>query len=102
MAPQGAGNCQRVNFVLVPPTPFITRSVVFSMVNGAERNGEFVAYFEGKPLWLRITDVVRMRWRAPTNETRLTGYELEMLFRTMALGFPKLKCALVDSVLRDG
>jgi hypothetical protein len=32
--------------------------VIFGVMNSTERNGEFVAYFQGKPSRLRITNVM--------------------------------------------
>ena len=37
-----------INLVALPPNPFIAGGMIFAVMNGAERNSELVAYFQGK------------------------------------------------------
>ena len=56
-SPQALCNGERINLVLLPPQSLIAGCVVLLMVNGAERNREFVAHFEAS-LWIGETDLM--------------------------------------------
>ena len=46
LLPQIISNNERIDFALLPPPSLITGRVIFAVVDGAERHGEFVADFE--------------------------------------------------------
>ena len=47
-SPQACGHRERVKFVLLPPQPFIAGCVVLLMVDGAQRDREFITDLEPK------------------------------------------------------
>ena len=69
--PQAASYRERLDIVLLPPLPLVSGGVIFGMVDRTQRNRELVAHLECQPLRLSETDVMRVRWRPPTDETRL-------------------------------
>ena len=58
--PQFLRHHERIDFALLPPSPLITGRVIFAVVDGAERHGEFIAHFERKPSRLRIANMMGM------------------------------------------
>jgi hypothetical protein len=46
-APERGRNGKRIDFAGMPPPPFVTGGVILTMVDGAERYGEFIAHLEG-------------------------------------------------------
>ena len=61
-APQVRGHSKWINLMLLPPQPLIASGVVLLMVNGAERNREFVADLEPKTPGLCEADVMGVAW----------------------------------------
>ena len=66
------------------------------MVDGAERDREFVADFEPKAPGLGEADVMGVAWRSPANETRLPCHEAQMLLSADPLRFADGEHTLVD------
>src|SRR6476659_9525308 len=95
-APQAFGHRERINFMFLPPQPLIAGGMVLLMVDGAERDCEFVADLEPKALGLGKSDVMRMARRSPTNKTGLLGHKAQMLLGSDPLWFADGKNALVD------
>ncbi len=75
LPPQFGSDSQRINLSLLPPSPLITSSMIFTVVDGAQRYGEFIADFERDPLGLRVADVMRVSWGTATNQAWLAGYK---------------------------
>ena len=78
-SPQARGDSEWINLVFLPPQPLIAGCVVLLMVNGAERDREFVADLEPKAPRLGEADVMGVARRSPANETRLLGDVAQML-----------------------
>ena len=66
------------------------------MMDGAKRNGEFIAHFQAEPSGLRVAHVVRMRGIAPAYEARLTRDEAQMLLAANSFRLTERQNALVD------
>ena len=66
------------------------------MVDGAERNREFVADLKAEPSRLRVAHMVRVRGRASADEARLAGDKAQMLFAANSLRFAERQNTLVD------
>ena len=77
--PQFLGDCERVDLTLLPPPPLIARCVIFAVVDGAERHGEFVAHFECKPSRLRVADMMGVRWGTAANDAWLRRDKAKVL-----------------------
>ena len=72
-SPQAFGHIERINLVFLPPLPLITCRMVFTMVNGAKRHGEFVTDLQRKPPRLRIANVMGVGWGAAADQAGLLG-----------------------------
>ena len=95
-APKAYGHCKRINFVLLPPQPFIAGCVVLLMVNGAQRYREFVTDLEPKAPGLCEADVMGVARRSPTNEAGLLGHKAQMLLASDSFWLADGEHALVD------
>jgi hypothetical protein len=96
LQPEGSGDFERIDIVLLPPLSFVTSRVDVVVVNGTERDCELVAHLQAESSRLRVADVVRMRGRASADETRLTCDKAQMLLGADALGLADGENALVD------
>ena len=67
-------------FALVPPAPLIAGRMIFAVVDGAERHGEFVAHFERKPSRLRVANMMGMGRGAAADDAWLLGDKAKVLF----------------------
>ena len=76
--PQFLRHDERVDLTLLPPPSLIARCVIFAVVDGAERHGEFVAHFECNPSRLRVADVMRLGWGSSADDTWLLGDEAKV------------------------
>ena len=56
----------------LPPFPLIACGMILVVMDGAERDREFVADFEREASWLCVADVMCMRRGAPANQAALT------------------------------
>ena len=79
MLPQRAGDLQGVDLMLLPPLPFIACRVILAVVDGAQGDREFVAYFEAQASRLRIADVMGVRGRSAADKAGLARDEPQML-----------------------
>jgi hypothetical protein len=70
---------RRINARLVPPGYFVTTAVDLAMMTPAQRHGELIAYLPPERTVLSEAQMVRIAWRAATDETRLLGDEADML-----------------------
>ena len=95
-SPQACGHRERVNFVLLPPQPFIAGCVVLLMVNGAERDREFITDLEPKASRLCEADVMGVARRSPANEAGLLGHVAQMLLGSDSFWLADGEHALVD------
>ena len=77
--PQLLRHNKRVDLTLLPPPSLIARCVIFAVVDGAERDGKFVAHFECNPSRLRVADMMGVRWRATADDAWLLGDEAKVL-----------------------
>ena len=82
--------------MFLPPQLLLASGMVLLMVNGAERYREFVADLEPKAPRLGEADVMGVARRPPANETRVLGYEAQMLLGADPLWFANGEHALVD------
>ena len=73
LSPQFGSNCKRIYLALLPPPPLIAGCVIFAVMNGAERNSEFVAYFQGKSSRLGIANMMCLGRDATADDTWLLG-----------------------------
>ena len=80
MAPQRRRDCQWVNLALLPPTCLVACGMVLGVMNGAERNREFITHFEAQTSGLRVANMVSLRWRSATDKARLARNEPQMSF----------------------
>ena len=80
----------------MPPPPLIACRMIFAMVDGAERNGEFVADLQGKPLGLRKANVMGVGWGAAADQAGLLGDKAEVLLRADAFWLTKSEHTLID------
>ena len=71
--PQFLRHNERVDLTLLPPPSLIARCVIFAVVDGAERNREFVAHLECKPWRLRVADMMGVGWGAAADDAWLLG-----------------------------
>ena len=54
--------------------------MIFGVMNGAERHGEFVAHFECKSSRLRVADMMGMHWGTAADHAGLPGDKAKVLF----------------------
>jgi hypothetical protein len=47
--PERGRNSDRIDFAALPPPPLIACGMIFTVVDGAQRYGEFIAHFRAKP-----------------------------------------------------
>ena len=59
--------------MFLPPPPLIACRMIFAMVDGAERHGEFVTDLQSKPPRLRIANVMGVGWGAAADQAGLGG-----------------------------
>ena len=71
---------ERVDLTLLPPPSLIARCVIFAVVDGAERHGEFVAHFECNPSRLRVADMMGVGWGTAADDAWLLGDKAKVLF----------------------
>ena len=57
-SPQAGGHCEWIDFVFLPPRPLIAGRMVLLMVDGAERDREFIADLEPKAFGLGEAEVM--------------------------------------------
>ena len=58
LPPKCIGDLKRIEIALLPPLPFLARGVNAVVVNGAERNSEFIAHFHTEPARLRVAHMM--------------------------------------------
>jgi hypothetical protein len=75
LPPQFGSDSQRINLSLLPPSPFITSSMIFAVMDGAQGHGEFIAHFERDPLRLGVANVMRLRGGSAANQTWLACHK---------------------------
>ena len=61
----------RLNSHFLPPLLFITGAMKCAMMRGAEGNHPFITDLAAEGAWLGKAQVVRVAWRAATDETWL-------------------------------
>ena len=66
--PQCSRDCERIDVALLPPLPFLSGGVDVVVVDGAERNGKFVADFKAEPSRLSMPQVMCVGGRAAADE----------------------------------
>ena len=86
LAPQLGSNSERIDFAFLPPPPFIACRVIFAVVDGAQRHGEFVAHFERNTLRLRIANMMRMGWGAAADQAWLAATKRRCSFERTRFG----------------
>jgi hypothetical protein len=94
LSPRSFGYGQWVDFVLFPPSLFITGGMVFVVVNRAKWNREFIAHFQTEPSRLRESHMVCMGRCAAADEAGLFGNEAEVLPRPNGFGSPIVRTLL--------
>ena len=82
--------------MLLPPMPFIACGVILAVMDGAERNGELIAYLKAKPSWLRIADVVGVGGGSAANKARLASDKPQVCFGANSLRLSNCKYALIN------
>ena len=75
LLPQLLGNRQWIDLALLPPSPLVAGRVIFTVVDGAQGHGEFIAHFEGDSLRLSVANVMRMGGGAAADQAWLACYK---------------------------
>lgn len=60
--------------MLLPPSPLITRGMIFGVMDGTEWHCKFIADFKGYASLLCVADVMGMRRGAATDKARLASH----------------------------
>lgn len=69
-----------INSDLVPPCPFIARSVQGAVVDATERYCELIARFAADRARLCVAQMVRIRGLAAAHQAGLLGHKSDVLF----------------------
>ena len=96
LRPELLGNSKRIDLALLPPSSLIAGCVVFAVVDGAKRHGEFVADLQRQPSRLCKTNVMRMRRGAAADQAGLLGDKAQVLLRANALRLSNGEDTLID------
>ena len=75
LAPQLGSNRKGIDLAFLPPSPLIAGRVIFTVVDGAKRHGEFIAHFKSQTSRLCIADVMCMGRGSSADNAWLAGYE---------------------------
>jgi hypothetical protein len=84
LQPQRAGSEGRINASSFPPRGFIARAMDLAMMAAAQRHGELIADLAANRAVLREAQMMGICRPAPANQTRLFGYEPDVLLVTKA------------------
>src|SRR5262245_54233486 len=76
LVPEGFGDFQRIDSVLVPPHSFIAASVQLMVMHSAKRHGEAVAHLTSCRPALREFDMMGIRRRPAADKAGLTCHIL--------------------------
>ena len=80
----------------LPPFPLITSGMILVVMDGAQRDREFVTDLESQASGLCVADVMCMRWGAPTNQTALAPNIAQVILRALAFRFANKQLGLVN------
>jgi hypothetical protein len=94
--PKACCNGERIDLLVLPPSAFIPASVEVTMVQPAERNGEFVTDLSSYSPVLCKLEVMSIRGRPSADETRLRGHKPQMV----AIALPNRLIDRNDSVAK--
>ena len=71
MLPELARDFGGVDACSVPPCPLVAGAMDGAVMGAAKGHGEFVAGFPAERAWLRMPQMVRVRWLAAADEAWL-------------------------------
>ena len=98
LPPQLQGNIHGLEFLFIPPNPFIAEAVQFAMMTAAERDGELIADLHADGPRLGKAQMVGIGWLPAADETGLRGHKLKVSLVAQPLGLGDSELALVDPV----
>ena len=96
LIPQGTGNDQRIYLPFVPPLSLLRCFMKLLVVDCAKRHREFIADLKTQSSNLRVSHVVRVRWRPSTDHAGLASDETKVLLASYPSRLADRECALVD------
>ena len=67
MLPELARDLERIHARSLPPCPLVAGAMDGAVMGAAKGHGEFVAGFAAERPWLRMPQMVRVRWLAAAN-----------------------------------
>jgi hypothetical protein len=97
--PKLAGHPQGLDTGLLPPGFLVLCPINFPMVNPAERDCKLVACFAAKRTRLHVSQVVRVRRFAATQQARLLGHKPQVVLVAVTARHPNREHTLVDLAL---
>ena len=95
--PKLTRDLDRVDAGLLPPGPLVTGAMNRTVVDAAERHGEFVAGLAAERPWLHEPKMMRVGRLAAAKEARLPGDKSNMFAVAVAAGRPDRELTLVDT-----
>jgi hypothetical protein len=104
-SPETCGHSEGINLVLLPPQSFVSGCMVLLMVDGTERDGEFVTNLKPKSPRLCEADVMGVARRSPANDAGCWATKRKCSLQRIRLGsliVSVLLSILVPTLLRAG
>jgi len=80
----------------LPPFPLIAGGMILIVMDGTERDREFVADLERQASGLRKPNMMRVRGRAAADQARLAPDVAQVILGALPLWLPNKQLALVN------
>ena len=81
----------------LPPGAFVARAMRGPVMYAAERDREFIARFAAQRAWLKISEMMWIRWLAAAYKARLSSDKAQVLAVTIAARCGNRENTLVDA-----